>query len=331
MEGLEKSARDIFYQKGSTKTGYSSLLIYRKLGPRLCIHATNPEWSCPDQDLGTGEASAVVAKGCLWQDTEEANKNSSGGGIQDNDAIGSSEETDDKNRRYRLRSPPYLNLDEEFPGANLLAKLSSKAAIQIFTEDALSIPQWTPWPEEAHYKVSSLGNDKPWTVFPLCHCFPANKPENLTWIPSTKSFVPRTCQLLEELLSCGDGQFYLRTALFSQMSPRSVLEEHTGWADLANHVLRMHIPLIVPNDSDANGENDDLCGTWVDGCVETHAVGRPIVFDDSKYHRAFNYSDRDRIILIVDLARPERLPLGSAKAGYTDELQAYIKKLAEPH
>ena len=155
--------------------------------------------------------------------------------------------------------------------------------------------------------------------------------------------------LSQNLKRCdGDGEdesssnrSYLRTALFSQLAPGSVLEEHTGWADLANHVLRLHIPLIVPtnnsnssnidNNNDNDNSNDDLCGTWVDGCVETHAVGRPLLFDDSKIHRAFNYSDGNRIVLIVDIARPERLPLGTAESGHTDELDAFIQQMNIPN
>lgn len=116
--------------------------------------------------------------------------------------------------------------------------------------------------------------------------------------------------------------------LFSQLDPGSVLEEHTGWADLANHVLRLHIPLVIPNNDIDN--NDDLCGTWVDGCVQTHAVGRPLLFDDSKIHRAFNYSDRNRIVLIVDLVRPKSLPSGTAKSGHTEELDAFIEQMNIP-
>jgi len=354
MEGLEESLIDLFHQQDnrqcSTETCCSALLIYKKLSPRQFLCGTYPALSCYDQDVDNtnnknienkcempiGQESAVVTKGCLWEETKEENEYGGGDkekkvdGIDDNNVIESSKKTDHKNRRYRLVSPPYLDLDEEYSGANLFSKLFSKEALQIFTEDALSVPQWTPWPETAHYRVSSFCNDKPWTVFPLCHCFPANKPENFTWVPATKSFVPRTCQLLEEILRCGDGQSYLRTALFSQLAPRSVLEEHTGWADLANHVLRLHIPLIVPNHSAANDGNDDLCGTWVDGCVETHAVGRPLLFDDSKIHRAFNYSDDIRIVLIVDLARPDRLPLGTALSGHTEELDAFIQQMTTP-
>jgi len=352
LEALEESPEEVFHQNFNNRdyvdgpitasTSASSLLIYKKLSPRRILHATNPTLSSSNPDnrdvsteiadeMKTGETSTIhtiVEKGCLWEEYEAKENDDIC-----HDKIASSEETNNikKNHRYRLVSPPYLNLDEEYPGANLFTKLFSKEALAIFTEDALSVPQWTPWPETAHYKVSSFGNEKPWRVFPLCHCFPAYTPDNFKWVPVTKSFVPRTCRLLEEALGYGDGQSYLRTALFSQLAPRSVLEEHTGWADLANHVLRLHIPLVVPRNSGGIiGNNDDLCGTWVDGCVETHAVGRPLLFDDSKTHRAFNYSDGDRIVLIVDLARPDRLPLGTAESGHTSELDSFIEQMSLP-
>lgn len=353
LDGLEVSLDDMFhpnfnidYMERPTvaSTSASTLLIYKKLCPRRIFHVSNPALPSSDHNHSdfdnmiisteiadekkTGEAASnmIVEKGCLWEEYEEKEVN------DDFNMISSSKETNDNKGtlRYRLVSPPYLNLDEEYPGANLIKKLFSKEALRIFTEDALSVPQWTPWPETAHYKVSSFGNEKPWTVFPLCHCFPANEPDKFTWVPITKSFVPRTCNLLEEALRYGDGKSYLRTALFSQLAPRSVLEEHTGWADLANHVLRLHIPLVVPSNNGNIGDNDDLCGTWVDGCVETHAVGRPLLFDDSKTHRAFNYSDGDRIVLIVDLARPERLPLGTAESGHTEELDSFIEQMSVP-
>jgi hypothetical protein len=46
--------------------------------------------------------------------------------------------------------------------------------------------------------------------------------------------------------------------------------------------------------------------------VETHDEGRVIVFDDSRNHRAFCYGDDERIVLILDLERPESLPKGTA-------------------
>jgi aspartyl/asparaginyl beta-hydroxylase (cupin superfamily) len=125
----------------------------------------------------------------------------------------------------------------------------------------------------------------------------------------------------------------LRTALFSRLDAGSRLGAHTGWEDLANHVLRIHIPLIVPgntsmaNDNtsqNADNYNMGLCGVWVDGCVDTHEEGRIIVFDDSKVHRAFNYSNGERVVLIIDLARPQGLPIGTATGGHSDELDDFI-------
>jgi len=158
----------------------------------------------------------------------------------------------------------------------------------------------------------------PWHVFPLCYCFPADDIGHRKWVTVTCSFVPETVALLKECL--GDS---LRTALFSRLDPEAVLEAHTGWSDLANHVYRVHLPLVVPPGG--------LCGTWVDGCVETHETGRFQAFDDSKTHRAFNYSNHDRIVLILDMARPVDLPLGTAVAGHTDELNKFIEQMGGAH
>jgi len=353
LNDLESSSEELFFPKDNTTTtnidsndttsaSPASLLIYKKLSNRQTYHSTNPELVVPGSNEST-TTTTIVSKGCLWEEYEEKKEEN------ENNYTQEKKDSVDKKSIFRLVSPPYLNLEEEYTN-RVMSKLFSKDAIRIFTEDALSVPLWTPWPESAHYKTSSLGNENPWTVFPLCHCFPANEPDNFTWVNATKVHVPRTCSLLEDALRYCDGdgedesssnRSYLRTALFSQLAPGSVLEEHTGWADLANHVLRLHIPLIVPtnnsnssnidNNNDNGNSNDDLCGTWVDGCVETHAVGRPLLFDDSKIHRAFNYSNGIRIVLIVDIARPERLPLGTAESGHTDELDAFIEQMNIPN
>ena len=406
----------------ATAASSATLLIYKKLSRRRTLHRTKPDDSLVGHDsndkesmdhdgnvIGATVASASISsatatsipEGCLWEEYETTTTGAEieaatkaefdQGRTTPEHTHGNATTTIDtttatkKERRYRVVSPPYLNLQEEYP-PDIMAKLFSKEAMEIFTQDAINIAQHCiAWPEAAHYKVSSDGtNDRPWTVFPLCHCFPANQPAKLTWIPSTQAAVPKTCQLLREALRVHNtsdrrrgndatnadadadadvdsiGETYLRTALFSQLAPHSVLEEHTGWADLANHVLRLHIPLIVPNgtttnkDDRSNRDNnnnsddtasieDDLCGTWVDGCIETHKVGRPLLFDDSKIHRAFNYSNGNRIVLIVDLIRPSyiqnnanntnsinALPIGTAEAGHTEELDAFIAQMSIP-
>lgn len=114
------------------------------------------------------------------------------------------------------------------------------------------------------------------------------------------------------------------------------ISPHTGWADLANYVLRCHIPIIIPP--------NHLSGLWVDSVEQFHMLGEIIVFDDSKIHKAFNLPIKtdheehegaaneindyecpvDRIVLIVDLLRPAELPLGAATGNHTQELDNLI-------
>jgi aspartyl/asparaginyl beta-hydroxylase (cupin superfamily) len=58
----------------------------------------------------------------------------------------------------------------------------------------------------------------------------------------------------------------------------------------------------------------------VNGVEAYHRLGEIVVFDDSLPHKAYNNSEQDRVVLIVDLERPEHLPLGSAKGTSSPEL-----------
>ena len=281
-------------QRSPTKNGdrcEATLLVYKKLPPRDAHMLQNPQ--NPSQNL---------TEGCMFESyCRQA----------DNDA------DDDDNGEIRMQefwrqvAPPYINHQQDY--STLMEPLIE--LWQTIRDEALAIPQWTAWPEKNHYSANPKNPDSPtWTVFPLCHCFPASQVENKKWIEATCAFVPKTISLLREHL--GD---HLRTALFSRLDPETTLEAHTGWEDLANHVYRLHLPLVVPSGG--------LCGTWVDGAVETHEEGRPLCFDDSKIHRAFNYSTEDRIVLILDIARPPSLPLGTASGGHTEELDDFINTL----
>jgi len=268
------------------------LYTYKRLTQRGSLMRNMPDTA------RAGDTSVKTPTGCLWESF-----------------VPPDDEKDGDELRYRIQCPPYLNLEKEY-GSLVASSLFSEASLNSMKQEATQIPKWTPWPETQHYS----GDANSWAVFPLCYCFPAHDPSKRVWVEATKAFCPKTCEILNHVLGST-----LRTALFSQLAPDTILKAHTGWADLANHVLRLHIPLVVPE------EGEGLCGTWVDGCVETHEVGRPLLFDDSKIHRAFNYSpDKTRIVLIVDLARPSSLPHGYADGGHTEELDAFIKQMSTP-
>jgi len=258
-----------------------TLLMYKKLPPRNCLSSLLPS---------RAKSSHKLPKGCLWEEYQTIS---------------------DKNKNptaaYRIVAPPYQLVNDLYP--SVLDSFAQPDNLKRLIQEAVSIPQWTAWPETNHYSSTSEGGAS-WSVFPLCHTFPATNVANKRWISKTCQYVPFTHRLLQQIGSP------LRTALFSRLEPNTILGAHRGWADLANHVLRIHIPLVCPK----------MCGMWVDGCVEYHKVGQILAFDDSKVHRAFNYSCEERLVLILDLVRPPHYPQGTSTGSHTDELDEFIQQ-----
>eukprot|EP01038_Epipyxis_sp_PR26KG_P005860 gene5860-8084_t len=203
----------------------------------------------------------------------------------------------------------FYKWEETFPELQILLD-----NIPIILEDSLRIKQWVPWPEDHFALTYGADNTNDWTVFPLLHTFPAYVERNQSWVTSTCSLCSKTAELLRSIPN-------IRTALFSKLGPGTKLSSHTGWADLANYVLRAHICLDIPTDP------ENCCGLLVDGEVQYHAPGKIIVFDDSKPHRAFNHSeDQARTVLIVDILRPSYVPFGRATGNHTSELDNFVSK-----
>jgi hypothetical protein len=201
---------------------------------------------------------------------------------------------------------------------------------------------WRDWPETALYHKEG-GMD--WKVVPLCYSFPADDARHTVWVGANAERFPRTAALLRRVPG-------LRTALFSRLGPRTTLSPHQGWAQLSNHVLRLHLGLVVPGASDGgecgkcsgggdcSGDGDcggggigrgDLppspppCGVVVGDEIRFHAEGELLCFDDSLLHSAFNLSARPRVVLIFDVARPDGCAPGSAAKGNTVELEEFIR------
>jgi aspartyl/asparaginyl beta-hydroxylase (cupin superfamily) len=82
-------------------------------------------------------------------------------------------------------------------------------------------------------------------------------------------------------------------ALFSRLAGQTRIPPHHG---LINTRLICHLPLVVP---------PDCGGLRVGSQVQRWQEGEAYVFDDSMEHEAWNDSDRDRIVLLFDIWRPE--------------------------
>lgn len=202
-------------------------------------------------------------------------------------------------------TPNYYDYWEVFPDESEILL----ANIPTFIEEVaqLSHVPWIPWPED---QISG-GQPHDWTVFPFLHTFPALDESRSCWIGSTAAVCPKTVAILRSIPN-------IRTALFSKLAGKKKLNPHTGWSDLANYVLRLHVCLDIPA--------TETCGLVVNGEVKYHEQGEILVFDDSKRHLAFNTSDRDRIVLIIDLLRPIDVPLGKCIGGHTAQLDGLMQK-----
>ncbi len=53
-----------------------------------------------------------------------------------------------------------------------------------------------------------------------------------------------------------------------------------------------------------------------------------MIFDDSKLHKAFNHSDEDRVVLIVDIARPAFIQKGRSAVGMSHQLNLFLDAFA---
>ena len=220
---------------------------------------------------------------------------------------------DEINSNNGISRPNYFDWKIHYPELKILYK-----NISVINNEMKNVIEWTPWPEELSYGLKNDNNVNDagdWKVVPFLHTFPALDDSKMTWIGSTCTKCPKTVELLKQIPN-------VRTALFSRLSAQTSLKFHTGWADLANHVLRCHICLDIPE--------DNSCGLEVGGSshgeIKYHKQDEIIVFDDSKAHRAFNCSDRDRIVLIIDILRPSGVALGTATGYHTDQLDEIIDK-----
>lgn len=95
--------------------------------------------------------------------------------------------------------------------------------------------------------------------------------------------------LLAELLA---GDHRVMTALYLRLAPGAVIAPHRGRPVGAG---RFHLGLRVPPD----------CALDIEGTERTWVEGGWLAFDDAREHAAWNRSDRDRIVLQLDLEHPD--------------------------
>jgi hypothetical protein len=130
------------------------------------------------------------------------------------------------------------------------------------------------------------------------------------WSKYAKNF-PITINLLNKVKD-------VITCAFLKLSKNSRLDKHYGYNPFSNYILRNHLGLKIPNN----------CGLWVNNEIKYHNEGSWITFDDSKLHTAFNSSNEERYILLIDLKRPDYIKIGNSlrEDNYDELIHEFINE-----
>lgn len=155
--------------------------------------------------------------------------------------------------------------------------------LAVLEEDGLFRPYLVSDPRRPRSGYHGLVDNPEWSTLYLW--------ENGGPVPGIADRCPRT---MEAMRSVPLPHISTRapSILFSLLRPGARIPSHHG---VLNARLICHLPLIVP----------DRCGFRVGNETREWEEGKLLVFDDSIEHEAWNDSDRDRVILIFDVWRPE--------------------------
>ena len=103
---------------------------------------------------------------------------------------------------------------------------------------------------------------------------------NIKHIPNSNS-CPKTAALLEQFPQ-------IITAEFSLIKPNTHILPHTGYS---GKYKRAHLGMIIPE--------GDL-GIKVNGETKKWQENKWLIFDDSQWHEAWNKSNEERVVLMID-------------------------------
>ena len=134
-------------------------------------------------------------------------------------------------------------------------------------DECLAVGNYVRWPESIYN-----GN---WDVYGIYDLQGYLIEENATRCPKTTEVLKRIPNL--------------RTAGFSKLGAGAHIKPHKGYTDA---VLRCHLGLVIP-------EGD--CALKVEETVYNWQEGKAFIFNDRLLHEAWNYTDSDRYVLLLDL------------------------------
>lgn len=169
--------------------------------------------------------------------------------------------------QFKILEENYLKILNEF-----LSVTEERRKKKI--EDGL----FQPWVEKNLYEES---NEEGWDVAPLM---------------IGGNIIEERCKkfpILHEFTSKING---IVSISFSLLKPGTHIVPHKGYDDYSERVLRFHMGLIVP---------DGDVGIRVERDIKKWEEGKSFIFDDFLIHEAWNFTEKDRVVLIIDFLKEE--------------------------
>lgn len=158
--------------------------------------------------------------------------------------------------------------------------------------EALPVSEFRPWPQSEGYTGG-------WYVYGF---YVEGCP-----IPETCATCPKTAELLK-------GVPGIRSAGFSVLLPGCEISSHRG--AVADY-LRCHLGLLAPEGS----------AIRVSGQVRPWEPGRTLVFDENQEHAVWNRSSSERVVLLLDFTKPDRLmPADPEIVGNDPKARAVVRE-----
>lgn len=164
------------------------------------------------------------------------------------------------------------------PSSRLFPNLARlRAAFPIIREEALgALKSSKPIKDDLYFR--GLADDG-WKRFYLKWYGPID--------PLARKECPRTSALLESMPEVHLG-------MFSILMPHTQINPHFGPARMC---LRYHLGIATPN--------DDACRITIGDNTYSWRDGEDVMFDDTVIHKVANDTEQMRIVLFLDIERPQ--------------------------
>ena len=160
---------------------------------------------------------------------------------------------------------------------------------------------WKTYPESLLTKNRNALKDK-WTMIPLI--------VNGQRVEKNLSLVPKISSLVSDIKG-------VESVLINKLSSNSSVEPYYGWAESSDNFLRNNL-LLTKN-------KKDTCSITVGKETKPYVYGKWITYDNSLEHSETNKDSEDRIVLIIDMERPDSITPGESPISFKEGPQSTSK------